>query len=110
MTAGRVVRLTAGAQQDVRSLSRYLHDRHGTAASTAFRIHLSEAMARLSDYPLRGSVPHELEAIGVTEYRQILSGLNRIIYRVIEDEVIVFIIVDGRRDLQSLLERRVLIG
>ena len=46
----------------------------------------------------------------MTEYRQILSGPNRIIYRVMDSDVIVFIVVNGRRDLQSLLERRILIG
>lgn len=108
--AGGIVRLTAGAQQDVRNLNRYLRDRHGAATAAAFRAHLSEAVGRLRDYPHRGTVPRELEAIGVTEYRQILSGPNRIIYRVMDGDVIVFIVVDGRRDLQSLLERRILIG
>jgi toxin ParE1/3/4 len=110
MTRSMPVRLTAGAQQDVTALSRYLRDRHGPLASKAFRNHLIEAVARLRQFPHRGVVPRELEAIGVTDYRQILSGPNRIIYRVMDDAVIVFIVVDGRRDLQSLLERRMLIG
>ncbi len=110
MTIRLSVRLTAGAQQDVRNLNRYLRDRYGAAASGQFRDRLVEAMERLRDYPHRGTVPRELEVVGVTDYRQISSGVNRIIYRVMGDEVIVFIVVDGRRDLQSLLERRLLIG
>jgi hypothetical protein len=40
------------------------------------------------------------------EYRQILSDPYRLIYRVIEDQVIVYLIADGRRVMQSLLARR----
>ncbi len=110
MTGKSSVRLTAGAQQDVRDISRYIRDRHGPGASKAFRDHLTEALARLRDFPHRGTVPRELEALGITDYRQISSGVNRIVYRVMDDIVIVFIVADGRRDLQSLLERRLLIG
>jgi toxin ParE1/3/4 len=34
--------------------------------------------------------------------------LHRIIYRVMDKKVYVLLIVDGRRDMQSLLQRRLL--
>jgi toxin ParE1/3/4 len=34
----------------------------------------------------------------------------RLIYRVVDARVIVYLIVDGRRDMQSLLARRLLKG
>jgi toxin ParE1/3/4 len=40
------------------------------------------------------------------EYREIFFKPYRIIYRVLEHNVDVLLIADGRRDMQSLLQRR----
>ena len=60
----------------------------------------------LSTFPERGSHPKELLALGVRDYRQIFFKPYRLIYRIVERRVYVFLIVDGRRDMQSLLARR----
>lgn len=44
------------------------------------------------------------------EFRQVNFKPYRLIYRVVGNDVIVYIIADGRRDMQSLLERRLLSG
>ena len=38
----------------------------------------------------------------------ILASADRVIYRVIDSKVIVYVIADGRRDMQALLLRRLL--
>jgi toxin ParE1/3/4 len=53
-------------------------------------------------------MPKELETLGIREFRQILLGQYRIIYRVIAKKVFILIIADGRRDMRALLERRLL--
>ena len=40
------------------------------------------------------------------KYREIFFKPYRIIYRVMEDNVYVLVIADGRRDMQTLLQRR----
>ena len=45
---------------------------------------------------------------GIREYREIVFKPYRIIYRVMEDNVYVLVIADGRRDMQTLLQRRLL--
>ncbi len=42
------------------------------------------------------------------EYRQVFFKPYRLIYRVVERKVYVHLIVDGRRDMQGLLSRRLL--
>jgi toxin ParE1/3/4 len=42
------------------------------------------------------------------DFRQLGLAPYRIIYRVIAQEVFVLLIADGRRDMQGLLERRLL--
>ena len=44
----------------------------------------------------------------VREYREIFFKPYRIIYRVMGDNVYVLVIADGRRDMQALLQRRLL--
>ena len=55
-----------------------------------------------------GAFPKELLAIGLKEYREIFFKSYRIIYRVMAENVYVLVIGDGRRDMQALLQRRLL--
>ena len=48
------------------------------------------------------------EPLLIKEYRQVCFKPYRLIYRIVASEVLVFIIADGRRDMQSLLARRLL--
>ena len=67
---------------------------------------IEKAFSKLSELPERGAYPKELLTLGIREYRQIFFKPYRIIYRVMEKNVYVLLIVDGRRDMQSLLQRR----
>jgi toxin ParE1/3/4 len=60
----------------------------------------------LSEFPERGVCPKELLALGVREYREIFFKPYRIIYRVLNKNVYALLIADGRRGMQSLLQRR----
>jgi toxin ParE1/3/4 len=69
---------------------------------------IERAFSRLSKFPKRGAHPKELLALGILEYREILFKPYRIIYRVMDKNVYVLLIADGRRDMQTLLQRRLL--
>jgi len=69
---------------------------------------IEKAFSSLSKFPDRGVYPKELLALGIREYREIFFKPYRIIYRIMDRNVYVLLIVDGRRDMQSLLERRLL--
>ena len=62
----------------------------------------------LSSSPERGAYPRELLELGVREYRQIFFKPYWLIYRIIGSIVYVQLISDGRRDMLSLLSRRLL--
>jgi toxin ParE1/3/4 len=67
---------------------------------------IEKAFSKLSEFPERGAYPKELLATGIREYREIFFKPYRIIYRVRSKNVYVLLMVDGRRDMQSLLQRR----
>ena len=69
---------------------------------------LPEVTASLAAFPERGSYPKELLQLGIREYRQAHFKPYRLIYRVTGKQVFIYMIADGRRDMQMLLTRRML--
>jgi toxin ParE1/3/4 len=69
---------------------------------------LKASIRNLRDFPQVGSIPEEIEKLNLTQYRQVLSGMNRVIYEVRQEVIYVHIIVDMRRDMSALLTRRLL--
>jgi len=103
-----VVFLTADATRDLEELYQYvaLHDVPGKAEHVLTGI--EKALGSLAESPERGAYPKELLALGIRDYREIFFKPYRVIYRVADDGVYVFLIADGRRDMQTLLQRRLL--
>jgi len=102
------VLLTNDAARDLNELYDYIavHDSPRKADHVLEQI--EKTFSTLSEIPERGVYPKELLKIGIREYREIFFKPYRIIYRVMDKNVYVLLIVDGRRDLQSLLQRRLL--
>jgi toxin ParE1/3/4 len=100
--------LTDDAARDLEELYDYiaLHDAPGKADHVLAQI--EKAFSKLSEFPERGVYPKELSAIGVREYREIFFKPYRIIYRIMSKNVYILLITDGRRDMTSLLQRRLL--
>lgn len=103
-----LVQLTDDAMRDLEEICDYIdrHDEPGRADYVLEQI--EKAFSSLAEYPERGNYPAELLDIGIREYREIFSKPYRIIYRVMENNVYVLLIADGRRDMQTLLQRRLL--
>jgi toxin ParE1/3/4 len=102
------VLLTAGAERDLEDIYNYIAESDSPTKADHVLNRLLEAADHLAAFPERGSRPKELQALGIREYRQTFFKPYRLIYRVIGKQVFVYVIADGRRDMQSLLERRLL--
>jgi len=100
--------LTDDAVRDIEDLYQYiaLHDMPGKAQNLLTKI--EKTFSGLSESPERGVYPKELLALGIREYREVFFKSYRFIYKIINKKVYILLIVDGRRDMQSLLERRLL--
>lgn len=108
--AGREIFLTRGTERDLTEIHRYVAASDAAARAPRFLDRILEAAEGLASLPERGQVPAELEALGVREYRQVVVGAYRLIYRVRDERVYVYVIADGRRNMQALLQRRLLGG
>lgn len=67
---------------------------------------MKHGFAGLSESPWSGTCPEESVTIGIREYREIFFKPYRIVYRIVAENVYVMEIADGRRELQTRLQRR----
>ena len=102
------VQLTDDAALDLEEIYDYIERRDSADRADYVLGQIEDAFQSLSEYPRRGSYPRELSDVGVREYREIFVNPYRIVYRVVDSDVFVLLIADGRRDMRGLLERRLL--
>ena len=100
--------LTEGADQDLESIHDYISEFDCVTNANHVLDKLMDVMKRLKKSPERGSYPKELVSLGSKEYRQAFFKPYRAIYRITGKQVIIYLIADGRRDMQSVLARRLL--
>jgi toxin ParE1/3/4 len=100
--------LTEDAQRDLEELHEYLTESDSPASAASVLERVLEVAENLATFPERGSYPKELLALGIREYRQTFFKPYRVIYRLIGNRVSIYLIADGRRDMQALLFRRLL--
>ena len=104
------VRITRGAEADLAEILAYLAEHEGPAVAQRVMDGLLDAADRLTRYPERGAHPRELQKLGIREFRQVVFQPYRLVYHIAGRQVFLLLVADGRRDFQSLLERRILRG
>ena len=103
----RVVFLES-AEQDLKELKSYMVKNFGGDTWQASYTRIKDAVNTIETFPLGGNVPEELDRLNLTQYRQVVSGMNRIIYEVRQEIIYIHMICDTRKDMKSLLTRRLL--
>ena len=101
--------LTEDAALDLAEIYDYIAAHDATEKANYVLGQIQAVIENLAELPERGAYPKELLALGIQDYRETFFKPYRILYRVINDCVYVYLIVDGRRDLNLLLQRLSLI-
>ncbi len=100
------VLLTKDAARDLEELYNYIF-RYDSPESAAYVLNaIKDVVASLADFPNRGSHPGELQRLGILDYREVFFKPYRVIYRIMDQQVFIYLIADGRRDFRTLLEIR----
>lgn len=97
-----------GAEEDLKELRRYIIKSFGRQVWQESYQHIKDGVRIIRSHPQGGAIPDELAEVSLGRYRQVMAGKNRIIYEIREDIVVIHIVCDTRRNLQSLLSRRLL--
>jgi toxin ParE1/3/4 len=104
------VRITKAARQDLDEIYEWIAE-HDTPAKAEYVLdRLSAAAERMAALPGSGSRPRELPPGMKGDYRQVYFKPYRVIYQVTQTGIVIHLIADGRRNLQSLLLRRLTAG
>ena len=104
------VRMTADAVRDLEEFVGWIASHDGPDRAQHVLDRIRSAVDALKRFPERGPHPAELAALGIREYRETFFKPYRIIYHVDRHLAFISLIADGRRDMQSLLARRLLAG
>jgi toxin ParE1/3/4 len=102
----QIVRFTKGARNDLRNLHVYISKNDSQKSADYVVREIVRAVLALRDYPNRGAYLPELLRMGNCSYRQISFKPFCIFYRIRTGIPYIAIVADGRRDMASLLARR----
>ena len=100
--------LTADAVGDFEEIYEYIAQHDAPQKAEQVLASIEKTFKGLSESPERGAYPKDLLTLGIRDFRQIFFKPYRVIYRIMGDRVYVLLIVDGRRDMETLLQRRLL--
>jgi toxin ParE1/3/4 len=102
------VNLSEDAYQDLLEIGVYVATHGGTARAEDLLAHIERVRAGLESNPKRGVHVPEMVDVGETDFRELFFKSYRIVYQVTERQVTVLLIADGRRNLRTLLQQRLL--
>jgi addiction module RelE/StbE family toxin len=85
-------------------------EREDPGAASRVLERLEQAAQRLETMPRRGRVVPELARFEIRLYWELIVRPWRILYRIGADRVFVVAVLDGRRDLESILLARLMRG
>lgn len=104
----RSVRFTKAAKADLEEIYEWIAENDSPARADYVLDRLGAAAERTARLPGSGSKPRELPVGMKVDYRQVFFKPYRVIYQVGQTEIVIHLIADGRRNLQSLLMRRLI--
>lgn len=100
------VRVVQEAEEDLAEIIEFVANHDSVDRADYVLQKLLAVCERLEQHPMRGHFLPELRSLGIKSYREVHFKPYRIIYEVIGRDVFIQLIVDGRRSMQAVLERR----
>lgn len=100
------INLTSEAEKDIEDIYDYIAKKDTLQNAQYVLDKLEQLILSLNEKPERGHYPPELSILGIKEFREVVFKPYRVIYEISAYKIIIHLCVDGRRDMKSLLERR----
>jgi toxin ParE1/3/4 len=98
------------AERDLDDIADYIAELDSTLNAKYVVEKLLVATGSLASHPEAGTRVKELEGVASREYRQVFFKPYRVNYRIMGKKVFIYVVADGRRDMQAFLMRRMLGG
>lgn len=101
------VRWSETSEKDLTDIIKYIAEDNPLNAYEVFE-KIKRKTFSLYAFPDRGRIVPELHDQGITQYREIIVPPWRIIYRISEKKVYVLSVLDGRRNVEDILLKRMI--
>lgn len=102
------VNIVKSAEDDLLELYKYIYFNDCEESADKVYSKLEEKISSLQEFSNRGHVPPELSILGIEDFLEINYKPYRIICQIIYGIVYVHCVFDGRRDIQKLLQERLI--
>ena len=96
------VEVSPFAQDDLNEIIEYYSSYSQNYVETTIS-EFEENVMSLQQHPRSGRIVPELERQGITQYRELIQGYYRIIYKISKDKVTVLTVIDGRRNFEEVI-------
>lgn len=97
---------TAPARKDLKDIVNYIAVNNKINALKILE-RIEEKVNKLKTFPKSGRIVPELENFNLLTYHEIIESPWRIIYRIEKENVYIITIIDGRRNLEDLLIKKI---
>jgi toxin ParE1/3/4 len=101
------VQIPSSVIYDIQEIVDYIADEDATIALKILD-RLESKMNSLKEYPERGRVVPELLNQNIMEYHEIIETPWRIIYKIVDQNVFILTVIDGRRNVQDVLLKKLM--
>jgi plasmid stabilization system protein ParE len=102
------IKWTAPARNDLDEIIEYIAQTDMIyAVKILDKIELT--VKNLDTFPKRGRIVPELEKYGYILYREIIVDYWRIMYKIENDIVYIMVVIDGRRNVEDIILKKIII-
>ncbi len=92
-------------KKDLRDIVEYFYEVNRAYSQKLFG-KLVERISELEDFPEKGRVVPELRDHNIETYKELIEDPYRIIYRIMKGEVLLLSVIDGRRNVEEVLIKK----
>ncbi len=96
------------AEEDLLEIYKYVYQNDSEDNAEKLYDNLYKKCLTLQVFPKRGRILPELKLLEIEDFLEVFYKPYRIIYQINQDEVFIHCILDGRREIQKLLQERLL--
>ncbi len=98
------------ASDDLIDVITLIRDKSGKKIANEIYQRIISHVEKIEILPKGGRVVPELLTIGVIDIREIIESPWRIFYRIDEEEIQIISLIDGRRNIEEILYKKVIDG
>ena len=96
------------AQEDLLWLQEYMLDKWSESEWIEAENEIFDKLALVDSELLTGAPVQELAAVGIFDYRCMLTSHHKLVYRQMDGHVVVYVVASHRQDYPTLLMTRLL--